>query len=578
MITHRSALLVRLEMSRSVRKIETRQSLGRRLICFDAPFRKGMKMDSVRRHILQLSRRGLLRGSTAMAALAAISPAASQRVLAQTVFRAYPFAMGVASGDPSPDGMVIWTRLCPDPLAGGGMPRAALEVGWEIAADPAMRQVVQRGTTLARPELGHAVHVEVGGLEPGRPWHYRFRVGGEASPIGRSRTAPAPDAMPPAMRFISAGCQHWEHGFFTAWRHIAEETQIDFVAHYGDYIYEYRARGNAPGSIAPVRQHNGEEIHTIDDYRDRYALYRSDPDLQAAHAAHPFLMSFDDHEVDNNWAGIHSEEDGSTRFPVAVPPEIFALRKAVAFQAWYEAMPVRRAQLPRGPEITAWRGLRWGRLADIAMLDTRSYRDDQPCADVNGPPCPDIDRPFQQILGAAQESWLFDRLARSDATWKVLAQQVPVMRRDLGIDRLSISMDKWDAYPKARDRLTRHIHEARVQNVAILTGDVHQAWAGTVHLTAEDPDSQAVASEFIATSIASNGDGSETLPATGRMLERNPHIAFFNNRRGYCLHAATEQRLLATFRAVDYVARPGAPRSDKGAFVVESGDARVKKA
>lgn len=533
-------------------------------------------MDSTRRHILDLSRRGLLRGATAMAAMAALAPPIRQAI-AQPVFRAYPFAMGVASGDPMPDGMVLWTRLCPEPLAGGGMPRAAVEVGWEVAADPGMRQIVQKGTALARPELGHSVHVEVAGLEPGRPYHFRFRAGREASPIGHTRTAPAAGAMPTALRFVSAGCQHWEHGFFTAWRHVAEEAQIDFVAHYGDYIYEYRARANAPGGSPAVRQHNSDEIHTIDDYRNRYALYRSDPDLQAAHAAHPFLMSFDNHEVDNNWAGIHSEEDGSARFPVAVPPEIFALRKAIAFQAWYEAMPVRRAQLPRGPEITAWRGLRWGRLAEIAVLDTRSYRDDQPCGDVNGAPCAEVDRPEQQMLGAAQEAWLQERLARSDATWKVLAQQVPVMRRDIGSERLAISMDKWDAYPKARDRLTRHIHDARVQNVAILTGDVHQAWAGTVHLNADDPTSPAVASEFVATSITSNGDGSEVLGSTERMFGRNPHIAFFNNRRGYALHEATEKRLTATFRGVDYVTRAGAPRVDKGVFVAEAGDPRLKK-
>lgn len=533
-------------------------------------------MDSTRRQILDLSRRGLLRGTTAMAALAALSPHSSRQALAQPVFRAYPFAMGVASGDPTPDGMVLWTRLCPEPLAGGGMPRVAVEVGWEIASDAGMRQVVQKGTALARPELGHSVHVEVSGLEPARPYWFRFRAGREASPIGRSRTAPAADAMPTALRLVSAGCQHWEHGFFTAWRHIAEE-QIDLVTHYGDYIYEYRARANAPGGAPAVRQHNSEEIHTIDDYRNRYALYRSDADLQAAHAAHPFLMSFDDHEVDNNWASIHSEEDGSARFPVAVPPEIFALRKAIAFQAWYEAMPVRRAQLPRGPEITAWRGLRFGRLAEIAVLDTRSFRDDQPCGDINGAPCAEVERPEQQMLGAAQETWLFDRLARTDAAWKVLAQQVPVMRRDIGTERLGISMDKWDAYPKARDRLTGHIHAAGVKNVAILTGDVHQAWAGTVHLNPNDPASPAVASEFVATSITSNGDGSEVLGNTARMLERNPHIGFFNNRRGYCLHEITAARMTATFRGLDHVSRAGAPVVDKAVFVAEAGDARLKR-
>jgi alkaline phosphatase D len=197
-----------------------------------------------------------------------------------------------------------------------------------------------------------------GGLSPARPYHYRFRVGGETSRVGRARTAPAPGATPARLRFAFAGCQHYEHGHFTAWAHIAEEADLDFVFHYGDYIYEYRGRvPGQPGWGPRIRQHLGEETISLADYRLRYAQYRSDPDLQAAHAAHPFLPSYDDHEVDNNWAGIHSEEDGRGRFPVAVPPEIFALRKAAAFQAWYEHMPVRRSALPRGPDITAYR--RW---------------------------------------------------------------------------------------------------------------------------------------------------------------------------------------------------------------------------
>ena len=534
-------------------------------------------MDSTRRDIIHLSRRGLLHGATAAAALAALLPAASRHAIAQPVFRAYPFRMGVASGDPLPDGVVLWTRLCPEPLAGGGMAHTAVEVQWEVAADEAMRQVVQKGTALARPELGHSVHVELAGLEPAHSYFYRFRAGREASPIGRTRTAPAADAAPTALRFVSAGCQLWETGHFTAWRHIAAES-IDFVSHYGDYIYESRGHGGAPRAVPPVREHHGEETYSLDDYRTRYAQYRGDADLQAAHHAHPFVMSFDDHEVDNNWAGIHSEEDGSPRRPVAVPPEIFALRKQIAFQAWYEAMPLRRAQLPRGPDVTAYRALRWGRLAEIAVLDTRSFRDDQPCGDVNGPPCAEVANPNAQVLGPAQEAWLLDRLGRSDAAWKVLAQQVPMMRRNFAAHGLSISMDKWDAYPAARTRLLRGIHERRVENVAVLAGDVHNAWAGTLHLDPDDAGSPAVASEFVATSITSDGDGSEVLANTPRVLARNPHIAFFNNRRGYSVHEVTEARMIATFRGLDYVSRPGAPVVDKGVFVAEAGDARVKKA
>jgi alkaline phosphatase D len=530
-----------------------------------------MPCSSLRRHILGLGRRGLLRGAAGMAALAALQPAASRRVIAQPVFARYPFTLGVASGDPLSDGLVIWTRLAPEPLAGGGMPRAALPVAWEVAADERFARTLQRGTALARPELGHAVHVEVGGLEPGRPYWYRFRAGAETSPVGRTRTAPAEGAAPPRVRFVNAGCQHWESGFFTAWRHVAEEAELDFVFHYGDYIYEYRARGEAPAAYPAVRQHNSDEIYTLDDYRNRYALYHSDPDLRAAHAAHPFVVSYDDHEVDNNWAGAHSEEDGSDRFPHAVPPEILALRKQIAFQAWYEHMPVRRASLPRGPEIQMFRGLRYGGLLDLAVLDTRQYRDDQPCSDGVKAPCAAVADPQAQILGARQERWLVDRLAEAPATWKVVAQQVPMMRRDFGESGTVVSMDKWDAYPAARRRLLTQVHDRRIENLVVLSGDVHQAWAGSLRPDFDDERGPVVGTEFVGSSITSFGDGSEVLPTTERVLSRNPHIAFFNNRRGYTLHEATPERMEAVFRAVPYVSRPGAAREDRGRFAVEAG-------
>lgn len=526
---------------------------------------EGPAMDSTARHILDLRRRGLLRGALGLAALAAL-PAAR----AQPVFGRYPFRLGVASGDPWPDGVVLWTRLAPDPLAPlGGMPVGAVQVGWEVAEDPRFARIVARGTELARPELGFSLHVEVTGLQPARPYWYRFRVGSEVSPVGRTRTAPAPDAAPARFRFLNAGCQHYEHGWFTAWRHAAQEEEIDFVFHYGDYIYEYR--GRLPGQpgwgpATPVRSATGEEIHTLDDYRRRHAEYRMDPDLQAAHHAHPFLPSFDDHEVDNNWAGPHSEEDGGARFPVAVSPEVFALRKQAAFQAWYEHMPVRRALLPRGPEITAHRRLRYGGLATIHVLDTRGQRDDQPCGDgFNRPPCEAVARADAQMLGAAQERWLLDGLAAGDATWQVLAQQV--MMTPLRLPD-GINLDSWDGYPAARDRLLRGLAERRVANAVVLTGDVHTAWAGELRLNGEGP---VVATEFVATSITSGGDGTEQRPGTPALLARNPQFRFFNDRRGYTLHEATPERMAVTYRAVPFVSRPDAPREDRGRFVVEAG-------
>ena len=533
-------------------------------------------MDSLRRHIPDPGRRRVLRAAAALAALRALGAApARAQPGALLGFPAWPFTLGVASGDPLPDGVVIWTRLAPEPMAPmGGMPHAAVAVDWEVAEDERFARIAARGTALARPELGFAVHVEVTGLAPARPYWYRFHAGRETSPVGRTRTAPAPDAAPVRLRFVNAGCQHYEHGHFTAWRHVAEEAELDFVFHYGDYIYEYRGVPQGQTGWGPsIRSHVGDETHTLNDYRRRYAQYRGDPDLQAAHAAHPFVVSFDDHEVDNNWAGLVSEEDGRGRFPVAVPPEVFALRLQAAFQAWYEHMPLRRAALPQGPRILAHRRLRFGRLLDLHVLDTRQHRDDQPCGDGAVRPCAAVARPEAQMLGAAQERWLLDNLAAGDrATWQVLAQQVMMMRREL--PNGALSMDKWDGYPAARDRLLRGLLDRHVANAVVLSGDVHNAWAGELRLE-EGNGAAAAATEFTATSISSGGDGSETLANTPEVLRRNPHIRFFNNRRGYCLHEATPDRMEVTFRAVSYVTRPGAPREDRGRFVVEAGRAAI---
>jgi alkaline phosphatase D len=385
--------------------------------------------------------------------------------------------------------------------------------------------------------------------------------------VGRTRTAPAPGATPARLRLVNAGCQHLEHGFFTAWRHVAEEPELDLVVHYGDYIYEYRGVQPGQPSWGPaVRTHLGDEIHTLEDYRRRYAQYRLDPDLAAAHQAHPFLVSFDDHEVDNNWAGLQSEEDGTGRFPVAVPPEVFALRVAAAFQAWYEHMPLRRGALPRGPAILAHRRIGWGGLADIHVLDTRQYRDDQPCGDGLVRGCEAARAPAAEMLGAAQEAWLLEGLGRSRATWQVLAQQVMLMRREF--PNGAVAMDKWDGYPAARDRLLGGIAARGIDNAVVLTGDVHNAWAGELRREAGGP---VLATEFVATSITSGGDGGEANANTPEMLRRNPHIRFFNNRRGYCLHDITPERMEVTFRALGQVTRPGAPREDRGRFVVEAG-------
>jgi alkaline phosphatase D len=521
-------------------------------------------MDSTHRHILDLSRRGALRGALGLAALAAFGPARGEAAAGD------PFALGVASGDPWPDGFVIWTRLARAPLIpGGGMPPVPVEVAWEVAPDARFATILQAGTAVARPEAAHSVHVELGGLAPGRPYAYRFRALGHQGPVGRSRTAPAPEATPARVRLVNAGCQYYEHGFYAAWRHIAEEPELDLVFHYGDYIYEGpRREVGSRGWGTAVRSHEGGETLTLEGYRQRHAQYRLDPDLRAAHAAHPFAVSFDDHEVENNWAGPFSQRDGGPRFPEAVPPHLFALRKAAAFQAWYEHMPVRAATIPRGPEITAYRRLRFGRLALVQVLDTRSHRDDQPCGDRAGPPCEAVARPDAQMLGAAQEAWALEGLAQP-AAWHVLAQQVPVMPH--AGPSGAINMDKWDAYPAARARLLAGI-AARGANAVVLAGDVHEARAGVLRAGAEAP---AVATEFVATSIASGGDGAELPGNAATMRAANPHLAFLHARRGYTLHEMTAERMAVAFRALDHVSRPGAPRRDAGRFVVEAGRAEV---
>jgi alkaline phosphatase D len=378
------------------------------------------------------------------------------------------------------------------------------------------------------------------------------------------------------LRFVNAGCQHYEHGHFTAWRHIAAEPEIDFVFHYGDYIYEYRGRApGQPGWGPLVRPHLGEEIMALPDYRQRYAQYRLDQDLQAAHAAHPFLVSYDDHEVDNNWAGAISEEDGRGRFPIAVPPEVFALRKAAAFQAWYEHMPVRRGAMPRGPDITAYRRMDFGTMARVHVLDTRQFRDDQPCNDGVKAACAEVARADAQMLGSAQETWLLGGLTDSPARWNILAQQVPMMRRLLSG---GISMDKWDAYPAARQRLLDGMVERRTPNPVVLSGDVHVALAATIRARPEDAASTPVAAEFTATSVTSAGDGSAMTPAGEEVLRRNPDITLFDGRRGYCVSEATDARLTTDFVSLPFVTRAGAAREVAARFVVEAGRTGVQRA
>ncbi|MBD2018750.1 alkaline phosphatase D family protein, partial [Leptolyngbya sp. FACHB-36] len=273
------------------------------------------------------------------------------------------FSLGVASGEPLPDGVVLWTRLAPEPLNGGGMPPQPMSVQWQVAVDEQMRRVVQRGTTIAVPELAHSVHVEVNGLEPARWYWYRFQAGDQQSSIGRTRTAPALTSHVDRLRFAFASCQHYEHGYYAAYRDMAA-ADLDFVVHLGDYIYEGAA------TTGESRQHNGSDLVTLEQYRDRYALYKTDPDLQAAHAAFPWIVTWDDHEVAGNYANLTA--NGQSQ-------QAFLQRRASAYQAYYEHMPLRRSSRPQGANLQLYRRFSFGDLAEFNVLDTRQYRSKQPC-------------------------------------------------------------------------------------------------------------------------------------------------------------------------------------------------------
>jgi alkaline phosphatase D len=481
-------------------------------------------------------------------------------VRAQAHWRANPFSLGIASGDPATDGFVIWTRLATEPLEPhGGMPIEAVPVRWEVAGEPDFRSTVAKGEALARPEVAHSIHVEITGLQPDRPYFYRFEAGGERSAAGHARTLPLAGSAPQRLRFGVAGCQDYQAGYYTAYRHLAAE-ELAFVFHYGDYIYEY-----GPDSPA-VRQHIGGPIMSLDDYRRRHGQYKMDADLQAAHAAHAFFMTFDDHEVANNWAGDSDENE--------TPPEIFRLRRAAAFQAWYEHMPVRRGQLPTGPAIQLYRGARFGDLAEFDFLDTRQFRTNQPCGDGYKANCADVSSPRARMVSAEEEAWLTRNLQTRDARWNVVAQQVMMMSLDCrkqpdATPGKLLNLDSWAGYEVQRERLLARMRG--LDNVVVLTGDEHTNYAGLLH-DRERP----VAVEFVGTSISSDGDGEDMPPFGAAYLANNPQLKFVNNQRGYLACDVTRDEWRTDFMVVDRVSTPGGRLSKRAAWAVARGEPALR--
>jgi alkaline phosphatase D len=511
------------------------------------------------------SRRSFIAGSASLALAALTCERTWGAVKGMPKFSGYPFTLGVASGDPAPDGMVLWTRLAPKPLEGGGMDAVPVEVSWQISEDEAMSKIVRKGTAIATPEWGHSVHVEVDGLKPDRWYWYQFKAGQELSPKGRTRTFPAANVMPERVRFAFASCQHFETGYFTAYEHMAKED-LDLVIHLGDYIYEYA------GIDKRVRKHTGPETTTLDGYRNRLAQYKSDPALQNMHALAPWLVTWDDHEFDNNCANDISEEKD-------VSPADFLKRRAASYQAYYEHMPLRRSAMPKGPDMLLYRKVCYGRLTDFHVMDTRQYRTDQPCGDGRKPQCDEALNPEATLMGTLQRDWLFEGLSKSTSTWNVLAQQVMMARVDrVAGEGVGYSMDQWPGYEMERRRVIKYLHDQRISNPVVLTGDIHSNWANDLIADFDNLDSKVVATEFVGTSISSSGDGTLKPKNLEALYTENPFVKFHSADRGYVSCEVTPKLWKTDYQGLDYVSRPGAPKITRASFVTENGKPGLQKA
>ena len=482
-----------------------------------------------------------------------------------------PFTLGVASGDPAADSVVLWTRLAPDPVAAdghGGMPARPVPVAWEVATDERMRRVVRRGQVLATPALGHAVHPEVRGLAPDREYFYRFRVlgpGGALSPVGRTRTTPRPGDAPSSLAFAFASCQNWSDGLYTAYEHMAAED-LDLVVFLGDYIYEGDIAETKRGQAAPATA--AKEPMDLAGYRRRYGLYKSEAPLRTAHARFPWITVFDDHEVENNWAGDISQVDTEPD----QDPAVFRARRAAAFQAYYEHLPLRAAQTPRGPDMRLYRRLSYGTLADFTMLDTRQFRDDQACGDTETADCAERLDPRRTILGAPQRRWLLDGFGRSRARWQVLGNQVPMGLTDGDPGpAVKVNTDPWDGYVADRNRVLGAAADRHVRNLVVITGDRHQNYAGDLLRSFEEPGSPVVASEFVGTSISTGGDGADQTDEARTYQAATPTLKFVNTQRGYVRVDLTPGEWRSSFRVLDQVQKPGGKISTRAVWAVQDG-------
>lgn len=483
------------------------------------------------------------------------------RVAERPRFERYPFTLGVASGSPLPTAVVIWTRLAPKPLHGGGLGSRAFRVAWEVAHDERFRRVARRGHVDAVPARGHSVHVDVRGLEPARWYFYRFRVGDTTSPIGRTRTAPAAGASPEHLRYGFASCQHFEHGYFAAYRHLQAEA-VDLTVFLGDYIYE------RPGRPGRVRRHTDGAARTLTQYRNRHAQYKTDPDLQRLHAAVPWLVTWDDHEVTNDYA------DG--RSPSLSPH--FRARRAAAYQAYFEHMPIRASPAPGFSALRIHRRFDWGTLARFHLLDGRQYRTPQACpppgrggahtVDEDG--CPELTDRSRTMLGAPQMRWLRTGLLAAPGHWNFIAQQTLMARAGLLVDgHRRVWTDAWDGYPLARSRLLRLVADNGLRSCVVLSGDTHANYVCDLHTDFDDPQSEPVATELCGTSVTSPGGSQAHVEA---VMRDNPHILFGDARqRGYVVVDVTAERSTTRLRVVDDVTDPATAVATQATFAIDAG-------
>jgi len=491
----------------------------------------------------------------------------AQAASARPILSDLPFSLGVASGMPRPDSVVLWTRLAPQPLApGGGMPPVPVVLRWELAEDAHFSRGLRRGELLALPDNAHAVHLEVSGLRSASGYFYRFMLGDAVSPVGRTRTAPALDAPVQRLRLALASCQHYEQGAFAAHREIASRD-LDLVLFVGDYIYE----SSNPRYL--VRPHEALLPLTLDDYRARHATYKLDADLRAAHAAHPWVVTWDDHDVQNDYAGDVSGYDRD--------PAVFLARRVAAYKAYFEHLPISPAMAPVNGHLRIHDRYAWGQLADLWTLDNRQYRDRQACS----PPgrgggrvigeCAALADPARSMFGHPQEAWLAQGLTTSARQWKLLGQATQISAS--GVDTPlghRIYSDGWDGYPLARERLLGTIGQAGLRNVIALGGDVHRHVAAQLRVRPHDAASPIVASEFVASSVTTHGV-SEL--ATLLMQRDNPDLLHMrSDERGYALVEITPEAARCDFRATPFPAQADAPLVSQARVVVEAGQAGVK--